>query len=242
MQQAETGSTVLSPDARRRGYALIVVLGALVILTFLASLTSKTLLAEHHSSIATREFQDRQALSADGVNYLMDLALGARTPARLALPGHDDVWIDLVDVGGLIDLKTARSALSSKVMTYLDLSEDQKRRYRNWQRNPGEEKDLSAFLRAIGGTPDQLDPLSRLATLRSGRPGISPIHAPRAVLELVTEADGSRDVLMSRVPPAFVSQPRRTLRQVWITQGDMRWLAGEVRVGDGVGSAWLWAP
>lgn len=87
MQQAETGSTVLSPDARRRGYALIVVLGALVILTFLASLTSKTLLAEHHSSIATREFQDRQALSADGVNYLMDLALGARTPARLALPG-----------------------------------------------------------------------------------------------------------------------------------------------------------
>ncbi|GGX44470.1 hypothetical protein GCM10007385_10520 [Tateyamaria omphalii] len=233
---------MLSPDARRHGYALIVVLGALVILTFLASLSSKTLLSEHHSSVATREFQDRQALSADGVSYVMDLARGARTPARLALPGHDDVWVDLVDVGGLIDLKTARSALSAKVMAHLDLTQDQTRRYRNWQRNPGQEADLSAFLRAIGGTPDQLVPLSRVATLRSGRPGISPMHAPRAVLELVTEADGSREVLMSRVPPAFVSQPRRTLRQVWITRGDVQWLAGEVRVSDGSGAAWLWAP
>lgn len=178
----------------------------------------------------------RQALSIDAVDHVLDLALGAQTPARIPLPEQEGVWVELVDLGGLIDLKTARSALSAQVIQHFDLTADQERRFRNWQRDPGGEEDLPAVLRAIGGTPDQLVALSRVATLRSGRPGISPQHAPRAVLDLVTDtADG-------RVPPAFVSQPRRTLRQVWVSRDGARWLAGEVRLADDQSGAWLWAP
>ncbi|WP_299862698.1 hypothetical protein [uncultured Roseobacter sp.] len=236
MQQAARGSPVRAPHARRHGYALIVVLGALMILAFLASLSSKTLLAEHQNSRATLELQARQALSIDAVDHVLDLALGAQTPARIPLPGQEGVWVELVDLGGLIDLKTARSALSAKVMERLDLTADQERRFRNWQRDPGREGDLSAVLRAIGGTPDQLALLSHVATLRSGRPGVSPQHAPRAVLDLIAKgADG-------HVPAGFVSQPRRTLRQVWVTRDGVRWLAGEVRLADDRSGAWLWAP
>lgn len=222
--------------ARRRGYALIVVLGALVILAFLASLSSKTLLAEHQSSRATRALLERQALSVDAVGHVLDLALGAQTPARLQLPGHEDVWVELVDLGGLVDLRAARSGLSAKVIEQLDLTVDQQRRFRNWQRASRDDADLSAFLRAIGGTPDQLAALSRVATLRSGRPGVAPQHAPRAVLDLFSETE------TADVPAAFTSQPLRTLRQLWVIRDDTRWLAGEVRLADDRQGAWLWAP
>ncbi|GFE51967.1 hypothetical protein So717_37200 [Roseobacter cerasinus] len=236
MQEAARGSPVHAPHARRHGYALIVVLGALVILAFLASHSSKTLLAEHQSGRATQELQQRQALSMDAVTYVFDLALGAQTPARLPLPGHDDVWVELVDLGGLVDLRTARSGLAAQVIDALDLTADQERRFRNWQRASRDEADLSAFLRAIGGTPDQLVALSRVATLRSGRPGVAPQQAPQAVLDLFSEADGAG------VPAAFTSQPLRTLRQVWVNRGGARWLAGEVRLADDSSGAWLWAP
>ncbi|MBY5934923.1 hypothetical protein KUV51_18110 [Tateyamaria omphalii] len=214
-----------------------------MVLTFLASLSSKTLLAEYQSSRATFELQERQAVSRDAVAFVMDLALGAQTPAHLELPGSPNVRIDLVDVGGLIDLKTAHSALSAKVMEHLDLSPDQQRKFRNWRRNPGTEEDLSAFLRVIDGTPDQLEPLSQLATLRSGRPGISPLHAPREVLEMITGTGEEHDKLTKPVPDAFTSQPRRTLVQVWVNRDDARWLAGEVRLARNHSSAaWLWAP
>lgn len=242
MRQAVNESPALLLHSGRHGYALIVVLAALMILTFLASLSSKTLLVEYQSNRATLEFQNRQALSTDAVTYVMDLALGVRTPMRLQLPGHDDVWVELVDIGGLIDLKTARSALSAKVMTYLELTADQERRFRNWQRDPGPEADVSAFLRAIGGAPDQLLRLSSVATLRSGRPGISPQHAPREVLELITDGKGSREALIGRVPVALISQPRPTLTQVWVNRDGARWLAGEVRIADDHSAAWLWAP
>lgn len=234
---------LLGGRTARRGFALVVVLASLVILTLLLSLSSKTLLTEHQVARTTLDLQTREALTVEAVHYVMSLSLGGATPLDMTLPGAEDVWLDLVDVGGLIDLQTADSRLSSKVIEALALGPDASRLFRNWLRQSASAHTLSDVLRELQAGPDKSAQLAAVATLRSGRPGIHPQAAPLPVLELATDEVGARGRLEAAVPPGFTSQPTGRFFQLWIKRGENRWLAGVVELSaNRQKAAWVWAP
>ena len=189
--------------SRKQGFALVVVLFSLAILTLLFSAASTRTLASLQFSAAEVVAATR---AADRVEVLDALVtLGRPEGDRLEWDGRA---VRLQSTGGLVDLNTGGPELLERLLVGYGLSAparaDALQSYRTWRRTGFRLQRVSDFARVAGLDPDTLPGIDRLATVHSGRATLSPEQAPLALLEHLTGAQGDTDVLISLLPPAVL--------------------------------------
>jgi hypothetical protein len=178
----------------RAGFALVVVLFSLLVLTALFAVAQSRTLAHLQSVAAERRLLVRGAEAQD----LLDLALAWRlTPAadgRTAFQvtlADGSAEVHLQDVGGLVDLNTASPALLTVLGAQLDLDAAALDAYRSWRRSPRRLLRPFDFTRIAGGaTGTRLD---LVATVYSGRPGVAWDLAPPEVAALLSPGISRED-------------------------------------------------
>lgn len=201
-----------NPTRRRAGFALIVVLGGLAVLTSLFTLSSQALITQGLNDRATRILAQRPYETAERMDLV--LALGPDKAVKTA-------QFRLVDVGGLIDLNTADPRLIARLIQDLGLPPTAMEHYRNWRRQALRFQRLEDFLRVVGAPATDLPKLYSRATVHSFRRGIAPDIAPDPVLKLVTGLGGDQPGLMrgplrNHVPDFYVSDPTNSTYRVWL--------------------------
>lgn len=202
---------------RRKGFALVVVLISLLILTALFTAASQRSLARLREDAGEALLLRRAAARAEVLELLLELPAEALPHGPLALP--DGRIVRLQDCGGLIDLNTASPALLAQMAQRLDLPETALARLRDWRRSGLRLQRVADFARIGGLTEDEALAVARVATVYSGRPGIAPDAAPPEVLEIVTAPGGA-------VPEAFQSAPSGENFHVFLLGGER--LAGVI--------------
>ncbi len=138
----------------------------------------------------------------------------------LSLPApFDDMIIRVQDVGGLIDLNTASPELLAKLFETLEFPADAAARYRQWRREGQRLTRVDDLIRITGTDPAIGPDLLHVATVFSGRRGVSPDHTPSNVVSIITGSSGT-------IPDAFISPPSNSNFAVYEISSD-----GERRVG-----------
>ncbi len=164
---------------RQAGFALVVVLFSLIVLTTLFAVSQQRVLAHNQSAMAERDLlvreQHRRSILA--VALAMKTADPSLTGFEITI-GADPVSARFVDVAGLIDINTASPVLIELLVSELDLAPETLENYRRWRRDGQRFSATPDFLRVLGADPARRAELSRLATAFSGRPGVALAHAP----------------------------------------------------------------
>lgn len=174
--------------SRTDGFALIVVLFSLLILTALFAIAQNRSLSHLHDAASEERLIRNGQLARD----LLDLAIALRhasgdervTAFPVEVDGEPAV-MRLQDVGGLVDLNTASPALLALLADRLVLPSDALARFRAWRRTPRRALRVSDFARVTGLDDENLPALLQIATVYSGRAGIAPEVAPQAVLDML---------------------------------------------------------
>jgi type II secretory pathway component PulK len=194
----------------RSGYALIVVLFSLTVLTLIfgtASTRTLTHVQRNHSNLVlAKQFETRAATA----ELLLDL--GSQT----LFDPESQVWqlqqlqgITLQPATGLVDLNTASPALLRLLLEGYELPDVQIREaleaYRTWRRQGRKLLRVSDFYRAAGLTADVLPKLASFATVYSGRTGITLEQAPTDLLQRLLGSDEPQEVLVERFDQALVT-------------------------------------
>ncbi len=196
-------------NGHRHGFALIVVLAGLAVLTTLFSLTSKTVIRHGLDQRGNVLLAQRQAETIATLDRI--LALGPETAQ--ALPGFH-----LQDVAGYIDLNTADKTLIEKILADLNLPGTAMVSFTNWRRNTNRFVRLEDFLRIVGAPATALPRLQQLATVHSFRQGIATDIAPDTVLHIVTGLPTApTNVMRNRVPAELTTSPTGDHFRVWDT-------------------------
>jgi len=208
----------LSPSRQHtKGFALIVVLAALLVLAALFAASAARV--------------QRHLAATAGEAALLDRLSTARTALELAMswkaqqPDIDArrfdwatpsgaMTVELQDVGGLIDLNTASPELIELLFKHLDLGPDNLARYRAFRRGAKRFVRIEDFIRIVGADPDIFTTLQSLTTIFSGRTGIAPEVAPPQVLALFDDGQ-----LADVIPERFQSPPSGANFQVRLSTG-----------------------
>lgn len=194
--------------SRKHGFALVVVLFSLAILTLLFSAASTR-------TLASLQFSTGEVLASDRVQVRVELLDALVT---LGLPEGDVfVWsgrnADLQSTGGLVDLNTAAPELLERLLIGYGLPATQRadalQSYRTWRRSGWRLQRVSDFARIAGLADTDLPGIKGLATVHSGRTTISGEQAPIALLEHLTGQVGSRDTLTGALTPGLLGPATR---------------------------------
>lgn len=188
------------PTSHRHGFALIVVLSSLAILTIIFAVASSRTMSRlldgaSETVLAQRGHTNRELLQ-------LALQLKSTTQGRdqteftVSLDGQNYTLL-LQDMGGLIDLNTAAPDMLEQMITAFDLGPDALASYITWRRSGRRLLRVGDFLRVTGAGQERLAELQSVATVHSGRRGIAQDVAPAGVLAL----------LAAEPPPAWLSPP-----------------------------------
>lgn len=181
------GQTI-SQQATNRGFALIVVLFALLILTALFATAQNIAL----SQLQLKASENTLIVRGHENNSILELAIDWRL--RTQAENLDSFFVEFEtgpaevifqDVGGLIDLNTASPDLLSKLAEYLGIDRTGLSAYRDWRRTPHRLLRISDFARVTNSEATPSANLSTLATVHSGRPGFAQDVATSDVLKVV---------------------------------------------------------
>lgn len=184
------------------GFAMIVVLASLLILTTLFAIATFRSMTHIQVQTAERHLATRHAHDAVILQILRDMRPDDMMQDSLQLPPpFDDMPLRAQDVGGLIDLNTAAPELLHALFDVLDFPPDAVGDFRQWRREGRRLNRLDDIIRITGADILLLDELDKVATVFSGRRGIAPMTAPlqvRTILDVA--AGGDPDSLTS--PPS----------------------------------------
>lgn len=201
---------VLNPsDApkARAGYALIVVLFSLTVLTLIFGASSARTIA-HIEQVQSNALILKRAHDAARMAELVMRAdvNGPNLEGRQSPIVMDG--ITLQPATGLIDLNTASPALLRLFLEGYRLPDGTIRealeKYRAWRRQGRTLLRVSDFRRVTGLTVNQLPGLDQFATVYSGRTGIAVAQAPLALLQHLMGPE-ERVVLKDRIAPELTS-------------------------------------
>ena len=217
------------PASRRHGFALIVVLSSLAILTIIFSVASSRTMSRLLDGATEGKLAQRGATNRELLQLALQLKSTAagrdKTEFRVTLNGQDYVLF-LQDVGGLIDLNTAAPDMLEKVVDAFDLGPEAMADYIAWRRSGRRLLRVGDFLRVTGAGQERLAELQAIATVHSGRHGIAPDVAPARVLALLERAE---------LPPTWLSPPLGVNYAVGLHEGTGARRIGVVHLGQGAG-------
>lgn len=173
------------------GFAIVMVLASLTVLTMVFAITSQRSMTHLHTIQADRHLAGTQA---DNQAILIVLLAAGRdlTGAPIVLPPpYEEAELRLQDVGGLIDLNTASPALLSRLFGALDFPSDAQTVFTNWRQEGQRLQRVDDLIRITGADPRLLPVLEQVATVHSGRRGVSLEVAPERVKEISGPDDGT---------------------------------------------------
>ena len=224
---------------KRRGFALIVVLSTLSIITLLFAIASSRVVSRL-SDTRTDSLVAHDALVKASLLALAARVYGdAQTPLTtdVILPVQwrgEDASLVLQDAGGLVDLNTANPVMLEQLADALGVTSAQLEGYRLWRRTPLRLQRTSDFVRVIGGDTELRESLFPIATVFSGRPGIAAHLAPIKLLEILTGSTGSRAVLIQDLSINWVSAPSGSNYHVNVMNKDDQAIPlGVINIGSG---------
>ncbi|MHA6268375.1 hypothetical protein ACXYMP_16060 [Aliiroseovarius sp. CAU 1755] len=172
----------------RKGFALIAVLLGLATITTLYAVTSARVVAMRSEMATDRILLTRPGQAGDMLRLAGEW-LGTPDPDfaqgfTVNLNG-EETHITAVDVGGQIDLNTARPELLERAAEYFGIDETGLTKFRNWRRAPNRVQRIEDFQR-VSGVGGEVTPEMREAlTVYSGRSGVAKDYAPDLVLEIL---------------------------------------------------------
>lgn len=186
----------------KQGFALIVVLFALAILTLMFSAASTRTLASVQFGAGEALATQRLQAQVEALDALV--AMERPKGDRLLWGGRD---LRLQPTAGLVDLNTATPALLDKLLAGYGLTGSQRAEaltaYRDWRYQGRRLLRVSDFARALDLTPGDLPGLETLATVHSLQARLTGEQAPMALLEHLTGARGDRALLVRLLGPAL---------------------------------------
>lgn len=187
-------------NASKHGFALVVVLFSLAILTLMFSAASTRTLAGLQFNAGEVVVSDRFDERIEILDALK--TLGRPEEDRLSWAGRE---IRLQSVGGLVDLNTASPEILERLITGYELSATDiasaLQNYRTWRRQGYRLQRVSDFSRVTGIETEKLPNLKSLATVHSGRAVLSSEQMPTELLAHLTGGQDSRDIMISLLPP-----------------------------------------
>lgn len=186
--------------SRKHGFALVLVLFSLAILTLLFSTASTRTLASLQFSAAELVASERIDERIEVLDALV--TLGRPEGDRLTWAGRT---VRLQSTGGLVDLNTGAPELLERLLIGYGLSATERasalQSYRAWRRQSYRLQRVSDFARVAGLDPARLPGLKSLATVHSARATLSSEQAPTQLLEHLTGTQDSREVMIGLLPP-----------------------------------------
>ena len=226
-----TATTV--PNARKGGFALIVVLFALAILALLFATAQRNTMAALGFAEAERAVITRLHNRAVALDALITSGRPEGDVLRWEI-GSEQSLFRLQSTGGLVDLNAASPVLMELFLRGFDLSDlavsDALSAYRSWRREGRRLNRVADFERIV---ELELPGLKALATVHSGRTGISEDQAPLPLLEHLAGRVGDRAGLIEGLPPAIFG-PATTVSFAVLDEDGTR--IGVVRFGPRAGS------
>lgn len=171
----------------QRGFAIIVVLSFLLILTVLFAIATKRNQTQISTLSSEQTLLERQseavALLHIAANLNPELLISGEP---ITVPfGDGERTLIVQDVGGLIDLNTAAPDLLQLVFNHLELDEESVQKYRDWRRDGKRLLRVQDFLRVTGADPAKLDVLLQISTVHSGRRGLAVEHVPEELRQVL---------------------------------------------------------
>jgi hypothetical protein len=161
------------------------VLATLAVLALLAATLTLRLTAQAGRVAADEAVA--AALPSDAATMRLAMAALARDSATREIE-VDGQAIQLVDVGGLVDLNAASPALLERLIGVLGGGAGEMARYRDWR--AGDRRlQRTGDLPRITGLDVEPERLARLATVFSGRTGLAVAEAPIELLDLLGPSD-----------------------------------------------------
>lgn len=195
----------------RQGFALVVVLSVLSIITLLFAIASnrsvtRALESKTDLLVIEQAFAAAELLDAAAQYYSENLDVSDTSQPFNFMWQGDMATLHLRDVGGLIDLNTADPAMVRHLANALDISSDQFEFYLDWRREGKRLLRTEDFFRIV--KHDNVLPkfVRGITTVHSGRRGISPDHAPLELLELLSDVEGDRETLLNHLPDAWITK------------------------------------
>ncbi|WP_159086864.1 hypothetical protein [Loktanella sp. Alg231-35] len=172
------------------GFAIIVVLSSLLILTILFAIASQRSMAHVQTQSAERYLAKQRHENAAILTILRDMGDEAASFDTLTLPvPFEGATVRLQDVGGLIDLNTASPELLERMFDVVGFPEDAARSVRDWKQDGQRFIRIDDVIRVTNADAILLDDMQFVATVHSGRRGIAPSVALDAVLEIAAVND-----------------------------------------------------
>lgn len=173
------------PYNRRSGFALIVVLASLLVLTTLFAIASQRSLAHLQTHSADQVLALRQAKDAEILTMLLKLTDEQFQGLDTALPASLGRNLAVQDVGGLIDLNTARPQVLGWLFDALKFPPGANEKFRQWRKQGQRLTRVDDLIRITNADPEVLPNLTKIATVFSGRHGIAIEVASAEVQELI---------------------------------------------------------
>lgn len=168
------------------GFALLVVLSTLTILTLLFAISSKRSLThlrlqDTEATLAEVNFQKTELLQAVAARGRPEDQSEGAFEIRL---GDESFQITMVDVGGLIDLNSAAPALLSAYFEALGLTPSDLQEFRTWRQKSRRLLRVIDLARIVN-KPINSAQLIRTATVHSGRSGLAVEESPDELIEMI---------------------------------------------------------
>lgn len=174
-----------SDPRRRRGFALLIVLTTLTILTLLYGVSTRLGVAHLQIRSAEAELASR---AAEGPMFLRAAALQVATNpiTRTVATSEGSGQIQIVDAGGMIDLNTAAPPLLDRYLDALGFRPDEIQRFRTWRQEGRRLLRRQDLIRVSGAEAADIATLALTATVVSGRTGVAADAAPDALTALLS--------------------------------------------------------
>lgn len=205
----------------RQGFALIVVLSALLVLTTLFAITQTRSMTTLQASALERLLLSQSQRDEDLLRLAIAYRLASPDDTQFEVP---EGQLILQDVGGLIDLNTAAPELLDRLASGLGISNERMTAFRDWRRVPHRTLSTNDFARLTGIAPVDRARLMQLTTVFSGRSGIAPDFAPDSVWSVIGSSADS-------LPPELKSEPAYTVFAVWHKNHEASAHIGTISIG-----------
>lgn len=193
----------LKNKQRRSGFALIVVLGALSVITLLFAIVETRLFSRVERAHVERLILKTSHESGALLRYAADYIDEDENVTELDVSWNDQPGkLRFVDVGGLIDLNTANPTLISAFFALQGVGEENQVKFRKWRQAPNRLQSVNDIGRVFEIDHEAAFEISRFTTVHSGRFGISEQVAPEALV-----AQLRKSLQQSRLPEEWLSAP-----------------------------------
>lgn len=177
---------VKKQGAHTSGFALIVVLSTLAILTLLFAISTRLSLAHIQTQETEVLLAERSALNVALLRASTAPLAEARASGTYEVTVGDDTHtLRAVDVGGLVDLNTAQPPLLETYLTEIGLTNEEITRFRSWRQTSKRLLRIEDLIRVTAAQRADRALLLATATVHSGRTGVSLDDAPEVLRDLL---------------------------------------------------------